>query len=173
MERRACIGRNRIPGSDRVIAVALRSLVPQELYYYSTTTTYEFNWALFMAIIIHLKVVKGLLIRSRALPPALFQSATACCIVSHAVGVSLSLCVCVERMAGVRGILRQRQETRRVGPWMCAPSLPCMCTRRLLGLVDRSRTGSDPSCWGWGWGSPLLAARHMAPSATVPLGHAH
>lgn len=88
--------------------------------------------------------------------------------------ISLSMCVWSQAcMAGVRGILRQRQETRRVGPWMCAPSLPCMCTRRLLGLVDRSRTGSDPSCWGWGWGSPLLAARHMAPSATVPLGHAH
>lgn len=63
--------------------------------------------------------------------------------------ISLSMCVWSQAcMAGVRGILRQRQETRRVGPWMCAPSLPCMCTRRLLGLVDRSRTGSDPSCWG-------------------------
>lgn len=71
--------------------------------------------------------------------------------VLHRLACSCSLAVCVWSqacMAGVRGILRQRQETRRVGPWMCAPSLPCMCTRRLLGLVDRSRTGSDPSCWG-------------------------
>jgi hypothetical protein len=138
----------------------------------ATTTYYEFNRSLFMAIIIHLKVVKGLLIRSRIASSLVSERDR----VLHRLACSCSLAVCVWSqacMAGVRGILRQRQETRRVGPWMCAPSLPCMCTRRLLGLVDRSRTGSDPSCCCWGWGSPLLAARHMAPSATVPLGHAH
>lgn len=131
----------------------------------ATTTYYEFNRSLFMAIIIHLKVVKGLLIRSRIASSLVSERDR----VLHRLACSCSLAVCVWSqacMAGVRGILRQRQETRRVGPWMCAPSLPCMCTRRLLGLVDRSRTGSDPSCWGWG--SPLLAARHMTPSATVP-----
>jgi hypothetical protein len=138
MEGRACIGsRNRIPGSDRVIAVALRSLVPQELYYYSTTTTYEFNWALFMAIIIHLKV--GSQRAAHKIPRTASSLVSERDRVLHRLAcswsLSLSVCVC-----GAHGRCQRNppaaagEEIRRVGPWMCAPSLPCMCTRQLLGL---------------------------------------
>ena len=85
----------------------------------------------------------------------------------------------VEAMAGVRGILQQ--ETRRVGPGLCA--ILAMCTRRLLGLVDRSRKGSDPSdremsrcrCWGTTERLALLALQRdiWLHQPLSPLQHRH
>jgi hypothetical protein len=80
-------------------------------------------------------------------------------------------------MAGVRGILQQ--ETRRVGPGLCA--ILAMCTRRLLGLVEIDHE-KDPIHRGMiryvlvlvlGYHTESLAllvvaARHMAPSGSVP-----